>query len=393
MGKMIERGKTMTELMTEQTGGRVTATKLTKRHLLVVGQTGSGKTTTTLALLSQLQQTSQTAIILDPTGEYAKLPNTITYRLGVNAYLEAGALTAPQLLRVLELPADPWLVTKLEAAITALRIQKNLLATPGVYQKWGRLASEFEDQVARLGEWTSDYDLGCLVDQVVEETVHPYPDERADYRLLGQEYDRAALNAHWDQLLALRERLNAPAMRTLFGTVPTPGAVQTELNFVLKMFMTQRSNHKTLVLDLAALKRYGQGQTTVISVLLERLLSFRLAKPGQFAVKLVIDEAHRYLPSNGAALARNGIFQVLREGRKLGLSMIMTTQSPLDLPAELRSQFPNVLVHRLTTPEEQTALGLGSSQEQLATGQVLVYQDGQEVAEGQVNLPDWWGKE
>ena len=113
----------MTELMTEQTGGRVTATELTKRHLLVVGQTGSGKTTTTLALLSQLQQTSQTAIILDPTGEYAKLPNTITYRLGVNAYLEAGALTAPQLLRVLELPADPWLVTQLEAAITALRIQ------------------------------------------------------------------------------------------------------------------------------------------------------------------------------------------------------------------------------------------------------------------------------
>lgn len=161
----------------------------------------------------------------------------------------------------------------------------------------------------------------------------------------------------------------------------------------MKMFMTQRSNHKTPVLDLAALKWYGQGQTTVISVLLERLLAFRLAKPGQFAVKLVIDEAHRYLPSNGAALARNGIFQVLREGRKLGLSMIMTTQSPLDLPAELRSQFPNVLVHRLTTPEEQTALGLGSSQEQLATGQVLVYQDGQEVAEGQVNLPDWWGKE
>lgn len=117
--------------------GRVTATELTKRHPLVVGQTGSGKTTTTLALLSQLQQTSQTAIILDPTGEYAKLPNTITYRLGVNAYLEAGALTAPQLLRVLELPADPWLVTKLEAAITALRIQKNLLATPASTKSGG----------------------------------------------------------------------------------------------------------------------------------------------------------------------------------------------------------------------------------------------------------------
>lgn len=127
----------MTELMTEQTGGRVTATELTKRHLLVVGQTGSGKTTTTLALLSQLQQTSQTAIILDPTGEYAKLPNTITYRLGVNAYLEAGALTAPQLLRVLELPADPWLVTKLEAAITALRIQRTCSPPPASTKSGG----------------------------------------------------------------------------------------------------------------------------------------------------------------------------------------------------------------------------------------------------------------
>lgn len=44
-------------------------------HLLIVGQTGSGKTTSTLSLLSQLQQLDQTAIILDPTGEYAKLPN------------------------------------------------------------------------------------------------------------------------------------------------------------------------------------------------------------------------------------------------------------------------------------------------------------------------------
>lgn len=72
--------------MVNQRTGQPVRRPLTARHLLVVGQTGSGKTTTTLALLNELQQT-------DPTGEYAQLPNAVTYRLGANAYLEGGDLT------------------------------------------------------------------------------------------------------------------------------------------------------------------------------------------------------------------------------------------------------------------------------------------------------------
>ena len=64
--------------------------ELTNRHLLIVGQTGSGKTTSTLTLLDQLQNSGQANIVLDPTGEYAQLPNAIVYRLGENAYLEPG---------------------------------------------------------------------------------------------------------------------------------------------------------------------------------------------------------------------------------------------------------------------------------------------------------------
>lgn len=76
---------------------------LVARHLLVVGQTGSGKTTSTLSLIDQLQHDSYTTIILDPTGEYSKLPNSVTYRLGDNAYLEAGQLTARQLREALQI--------------------------------------------------------------------------------------------------------------------------------------------------------------------------------------------------------------------------------------------------------------------------------------------------
>lgn len=76
----------MPVVMTNQQTGQPVRRPLTDQHLLVVGQTGSGKTTPTLALLNQLQQTDQTAIVLDPTGEYAQLPNAVTYRLGANAY-------------------------------------------------------------------------------------------------------------------------------------------------------------------------------------------------------------------------------------------------------------------------------------------------------------------
>ena len=76
----------MPAVMENQQTGQHDRRPLTAIHLLVVGQTGSGKTPTILALLNELQQTDQTAIILDPTGEYAQLPNAVIYQLGTNAY-------------------------------------------------------------------------------------------------------------------------------------------------------------------------------------------------------------------------------------------------------------------------------------------------------------------
>lgn len=113
------------------------ATDLVKRHLLVVGQTGSGKTTTTLSLLNQLQKANYTTIIFDPTGEYAQLPNAVTYRLGDNAYLEAGQLSSDQLQEALDLPLNDELIAKVRSAVTALRIQENITQQKTVYRKLG----------------------------------------------------------------------------------------------------------------------------------------------------------------------------------------------------------------------------------------------------------------
>ena len=94
---------------------------------MIVGQTGSGKTTSTLTILDQLQTNAQANIVLDPTGEYAQLPNAIVYRLGENAYLEPGEFSASQLIDALGLKFDSQLKMAAVFAVNDLKIQNNLL--------------------------------------------------------------------------------------------------------------------------------------------------------------------------------------------------------------------------------------------------------------------------
>lgn len=365
-----------------------------RHHLLIVGQTGSGKTTTTLSLLDQLQHMSQTTIVFDPTGEYAQLPNAVTYRLGDNAYLEAGMLTASELQEVLQLNLQNQLRAKFQQAIDALCIQHNINNQQGAYKKINLPIADYQEKLAQLGTWTSDYRIQDLFDQLIEEFIIPYEDERADYQLLGQQYNRQAISAAWDDLASLRERLASTMFTTIFDTKAHPGTFKTELNFVLKMFLNHKSSHRTLVIDLSLLKNYENSQRAIISFLLKKILRMRLQTPRELPVNIVIDEAHRYLPRDERRLADNGIFQVLREGRKLHLKMILTTQSPLDLPARLRSQFSNVVIHRLAAGDEVASLpGLttvAKKLDQLQTGHAFLKTLGNPAVAVTVNPPQWW---
>ncbi|WP_302118334.1 ATP-binding protein [uncultured Limosilactobacillus sp.] len=364
--------------------------RILARHLLIVGQTGSGKTTTTLSLLNYLQHRNQTTIVLDPTGEYAQLPNAITYKLGVNAYLEAGSLSANELQEVLQLTSSQDFQDKLNQAITALRIQHNLVEKDKAYIKCGQKIQNYQHYLEQLGNWAVDYDLSQLVNQLIEEFIIPFADDRADYHLLGQQYDRLAINHNWGMLTTLRERIDSEMFKTVFDTVSHPGSFKTELSFILKMFLTQRSTHRTLVIDLSLLKRYEDSQRALISFLMKKILNMRFQAPQQLPVNIVIDEAHRYLPQDQKKLPDNGIFQALREGRKLHLKVTLTTQSPLDLPAKLRSQFSNGIIHCLIDDNEIKSLEMNDlGVKGLNVGEAYLKVSDQ-TAPVTVTKPNWW---
>lgn len=376
--------------------GQPVASSFFNQHLLIVGQTGSGKTTTALSLLDQLQHENQTAIVLDPTGEYSQLPNAVTYRLGENAYLEAGKLDADEFQEVLGIAFPPPLNQQLEQAINSLKVQKNICHGQGTLVKLNRPISHYQELLGQLNSWASDYDVQQLPQQLIEEAIVPLANEGANYTLLGQQYNYPLIRQSWPLLTAFRERLVGPAFRRLFDTDAHPGSSKTELGFVVKMFLHHRSSHRTLVIDLSILKGYEHQQGAIISYLLKLILNDRLAQQGcLLPVKVVLDEAHRYLPSDGKQLAHNGIFQVLREGRKVNLQLALTTQSPLDLPARLRSQFSSVIIHRLLAPSELSSLPTDLSFKDvttLATGQAYLLNDQLTADQVNVQTPQWWTK-
>lgn len=371
----------------------ITAEQLVQRHLLIVGQTGSGKTTSTLSLLSDLQQGSQTTIVFDPTGEYSKLPNTITYRFGDNAYLDAGQLSIEELaalLQLTDLPAS----TKhlLQEAITALRYQANIANQAQPYRFMNRPVKEWQKAMQQLGHWSGHYEINLLADQIIECLVIPSLNGKPNYQLMGQDYDREKLQKLWPLITTLRTQLGETTFQELFAT-QTGKQLQYELNFVLQMFLKHPSHHRTLVIDLSLLKHLPVSQQVVLSVLFKQILQYRLSQGASFPVQVVLDEAHRYLPTDVKDLPNNGIFQLAREGRKVQVGLILTTQSPLDLPAELRSQFAHQLIHHLGSVEEWHSLLANTPYQTLLTGQAIIHGLTGQIEKCKVQLPTWWEKE
>lgn len=73
-------------------------------------------------------------------------------------------------------------------------------------------------------------------------------------------------------------------------------------------------------------------------------------------VWLAIDEAHQFAPAGKASLAKESLIRWVKEGRQPGLSLILATQQPAAIDAEVLSQCDVLLVHKLTNTEDTAAI-------------------------------------
>jgi hypothetical protein len=99
----------------------------------------------------------------------------------------------------------------------------------------------------------------------------------------------------------------------------------------------------------------------VCNAIARRLLAIgRGGLLSRFPTLLVIDEAHQVLRKSPSRFSREyplDAFNIIaKEGRKYGLSLLVATQRPNDIPDDIMSQMGTFIVHRLASDSDRSSI-------------------------------------
>ncbi|MBI5020559.1 MAG: ATP-binding protein [Ignavibacteriales bacterium] len=92
-------------------------------------------------------------------------------------------------------------------------------------------------------------------------------------------------------------------------------------------------------------------------LILEFLSRFNNEQRGDFPIVIVLEEAQNYIPEKDrgekVSISKKVFERVAREGRKFGLSLVVSSQRPSELSKTVLSQCNSFIVHRLQNPDDQ----------------------------------------
>ena len=145
-------------------------------------------------------------------------------------------------------------------------------------------------------------------------------------------------------------------------------AKEDKNNFVNRYNITQgkhknKTNQITIV-DISQLPFEVLETVTALlgRIILEFVSNFLPEQRGQFPIVLVLEEAQNYIAENKDSPAKDVFERIAREGRKYGISLIVSSQRPSELSKTVLSQCNSFIIHRLQNPDDQMYVrGLVSS--------------------------------
>jgi uncharacterized protein len=348
---------------------RLQPDKIFGRHCGIFGATGGGKSWTLATVISQIKATGGKAILFDPTGEFAELP-VISKHYSFDGN-EPGAtqvhfpykqMTEDDLFALFR-PSGQSQGPKLREAIRSLKLIKVLggvSQTLSIYEqriliKRGRprapFLTEINAQKAALHIPLCDFQIDDLAEQLQAECV--YGTDRDSPANWGQ-VDPQGLSYCEGLMARIRTLIHSSELACLFGTAgPSLAAILdafigTEQDDIIRIsFKNVRFEHNTREILMNVIGRFLLGRA--------RADQFR-----ERPVIAVLDEAHQFLGrvigDEYASVRLEAFGLIAKEGRKYGLTCVMATQRPRDIPPDVLSQLGTLIVHRLTNDEDRQAV-------------------------------------
>lgn len=92
-------------------------------------------------------------------------------------------------------------------------------------------------------------------------------------------------------------------------------------------------------------------------LILEFVSRFPEEERGKLPIVIALEEAQNYIPEKNQgekeSIAKKVFERIAREGRKYGISLLVTSQRPSELSKTVLSQCNSFIIHRLQNPEDQ----------------------------------------
>lgn len=315
------------------------------RAMLVCGKRGSGKSYTLGVLVEELVTVGGKEvipIIVDPMGIYHTMvmrndrQSSELYRWGLTAQSFRVRLLIPGVQEELY---DPDILAELHrrgVSTVSLRLNASDLSPDG----WCDL---FDANI--------NHPMGIVLFRAVQKLIEEKGFFTVPDLMKAVERDQRAQETSREALL---NRLEAAHRWHLFSddgyqpidTIFEPGVIN--------------------VIDVSRLESGAYGRRNLVVSIVARNLfraraDARLREEFGLAgslprVWLILDEAHQFIPGSGRSLAKPQLIRWAKEGRQPGLSLIVATQQPSAIDAEVLSQCDIVLSHKLTSRDDILAL-------------------------------------
>jgi hypothetical protein len=343
------------------------------RHCAVLGTTGGGKSWSTARLVEQAADRGGKVILLDPTSEYHTLKGRVRHvHLGGTRDSDSDPrefvsfpyfhLTEMDLFAFLQ-PSPGVQAPKLREALQSLKLVQ---LEPGLLDEGSGILVKEERAWKPVNRAIVAHDRALhapsayfvfqdLVQQVLAECV--YPTSTKD-----------GMKSHWggrhqnsfDSCVTLCMRITTFQKSQPMVPVFAPPSYMTDLTKVISEFLGDAQT-SVLRVSMRYLAFEQHTRELVVNAIGRYLLG--RARNGDFhnvPLVVAIDEAHQFLnksigdDSNRATLDAFGL--IAKEGRKYGLTCLLATQRPRDIPEDVLSQIGMFVVHRLINERDQSVV-------------------------------------
>lgn len=354
----------------------ISADNLLDHHLIVIGATNSGKSTSSLAILDKLHEKHGKFLIIDPTGEYCdSFSNEIDVdvrTLGENLFFDTSSLTNDQWIDIFHPNQNSQEVALLNA-IKELKFKKYVNDCP---QYLKSLKSENVDIDCVKKYITQNPNLidrkGCTMDELKFLQEEWGKEELVNYPF---ELKYLSRQIYVDSLKLKKFGYRRDAVDRFDFDAFTYGInewlIEKTKHYIIEyrlldLFKSKNKNDISSVLDkfingyksLYIGLKNNKFPSTIGKIVIDYVGKYLLEKNNRDnPVTLFIDEVHRYAKeTDDDGNYVSSLIELAREGRKNGIFLFLTTQSPKDVPPIVLNQMGTLLIHRLTGQNEIAAI-------------------------------------